>query len=208
MSHRKLQINPRNSEWSSKQALFRHPPKINYLVLLQSVKDYCQGNTSLLTLEKYSIRIMYREKLMLGKALCSNEMRPEMFYAVVGFVLVNLTLVSVLISAIFNPFFVPIPILLIICMILLCFKIIKRTAVSCEVSLNNSDSNDPPGGRAYTEAPTRHQLNKLKEALGLEEGSLQYKRKGDGVYLVHYQDGKHKWTHLGSWPELKEKLEG
>jgi len=45
----------------------------------------------------------------------------------------------------------------------------------------------------------------MKKALGLEKGSLQYKRKGDAVYHVTYDSGskRHKWKKLGSWKDLK-----
>lgn len=55
--------------------------------------------------------------------------------------------------------------------------------------------------------PTREQLQALKEVLGLKRGSLQYKKRGAGVYLVTYEHGKYRWHHLGSWIQLKEKLE-
>ena len=55
--------------------------------------------------------------------------------------------------------------------------------------------------------PTKEQLQALKEALGLKEGSLQYKKRGQGVYHVLYNEGKYRWCHLGSWIQLKEKLE-
>ena len=53
--------------------------------------------------------------------------------------------------------------------------------------------------------PSREDLEALKKALGLEKGSLQYKRKGDAVYHVTYDRGskRHKWKRLGSWKELK-----
>ena len=53
--------------------------------------------------------------------------------------------------------------------------------------------------------PSREDLEALKKALGLEKGSLQYKRKGDAVYHVTYdrESKRHKWKKLGSWKELK-----
>lgn len=54
--------------------------------------------------------------------------------------------------------------------------------------------------------PTREELQQLKEMLGIEKGSLQYKRRGAGIYLVTYERGKHVWKYLGSWIRLKEKL--
>ena len=59
--------------------------------------------------------------------------------------------------------------------------------------------------------PSREELEALKRVLGLEKGSLQYKRKGDAVYLVTYdpETKGHKWKKLGSWSELKAAyLEG
>ena len=55
--------------------------------------------------------------------------------------------------------------------------------------------------------PTREQLQALKEVLGLKQGSLQFKKRGAGVYRVLYDEGKYRWHHLGSWIQLKEKLE-
>ena len=57
------------------------------------------------------------------------------------------------------------------------------------------------------EPPTREQLGKLKGMLGIEKGSLQYKKRGQGVYHVIYSEGKHNWNHLGTWKELKQKLD-
>jgi hypothetical protein len=56
--------------------------------------------------------------------------------------------------------------------------------------------------------PSREELNKLKEVLSLDVGSLQYKKRGQGIYHVVYAEGKHKWRFIGSWIELKKKLEG
>ena len=55
--------------------------------------------------------------------------------------------------------------------------------------------------------PTKQELAQLKEALEIERGSLQYKRRGAGIYHVVYKAGKHRWKHVGSWIELKERLE-
>ena len=55
-------------------------------------------------------------------------------------------------------------------------------------------------------APTREELQRLKEVLGLSRGSLQFKKRGQGIYLVTYEHGKHVWKHLGQWNQLKEKL--
>ena len=59
----------------------------------------------------------------------------------------------------------------------------------------------------FVDPPTRQQLQALKEVLGLKEGSLQYKKRGQGVYHVVYNQGKYRWRHLDSWIRLKEKLE-
>lgn len=58
------------------------------------------------------------------------------------------------------------------------------------------------------EPPTQEQLKALKKALGLTHGSLQYKKRGDGIYHVVWNKDtkKHEWIHLGSWLELKAKL--
>ena len=56
-------------------------------------------------------------------------------------------------------------------------------------------------------APTREELQRLKEVLGISLGSLQFKERGQGIYLVTYENGKHIWKHLGRWNHLKEKLE-
>ena len=55
--------------------------------------------------------------------------------------------------------------------------------------------------------PTREQLQALKEALGLKKGSLQYKKRGEGVYHVRYIERKYRWIRIGLWTELREKLE-
>lgn len=55
--------------------------------------------------------------------------------------------------------------------------------------------------------PSREELQRLKELLGISEGSLQFKRRGFGVYHVVYSEGKHNWNHLGTWKKLKQKLD-
>jgi len=57
--------------------------------------------------------------------------------------------------------------------------------------------------------PAKEDLQQLKEALELKEGSLHYKRRGQGIYHVVYDPAtkKHRWTYLGSWPQLKPKLQ-
>jgi len=54
--------------------------------------------------------------------------------------------------------------------------------------------------------PTREELCRLKEVLGISEGSLQFKKRGQGIYAVTYEHGKHVWKHVGSWIQLREKL--
>ena len=58
------------------------------------------------------------------------------------------------------------------------------------------------------EPPTKEQLQSLREALGLDVGSLQFKRRGMGIYHVVYNKGKYKWRFIGSWSDLKQKVEG
>ena len=55
--------------------------------------------------------------------------------------------------------------------------------------------------------PTREELRRLKEVLGVEKGSFQYKSRGQGIYLVTYEHGRHHWKHVGSWIQLREKLD-
>lgn len=59
--------------------------------------------------------------------------------------------------------------------------------------------------RSNIDPPTKEQLHKLKEALDIGKGSLQYKKRGQGVYHVTYENGKYQWQYLGSWSELKGK---
>ena len=58
------------------------------------------------------------------------------------------------------------------------------------------------------EPPTKEELHMLKEVLKLDKGSLHYKRRGEGIYHVVYDSAtkKYRWTHLGSWSELKTKI--
>ena len=55
--------------------------------------------------------------------------------------------------------------------------------------------------------PSKEELLRLRDVLGIEKGSLQFKRRGLGIYHVVYSEGRHRWDHLGSWKELKEKLD-
>jgi hypothetical protein len=65
-----------------------------------------------------------------------------------------------------------------------------------------------PSELVTSSQPTREDLARLKDALGIRKGSLQFKRKGLGVYNVIYGEGKYTWHFLGSWSKLKETLEG
>jgi len=57
-------------------------------------------------------------------------------------------------------------------------------------------------------SPSKEQLRRLREILEIKKGSLQYKKRGCGVYHVKYgNDGKYRWTYIGSWTDLKEKIE-
>jgi len=42
----------------------------------------------------------------------------------------------------------------------------------------------------------------------VEKGSMQYKKKGDGVYLAVYNAEKkgYDWNHLGSWTDLRNLI--
>lgn len=62
-------------------------------------------------------------------------------------------------------------------------------------------------GSIASDPPTREDLTRLKETLGIRKGSLQFKRRGSGVYNVIYGEGRYSWQRIGSWPELKETLE-
>ena len=72
----------------------------------------------------------------------------------------------------------------------------------------NNPKRKAHSNEAVVDPPTREQLHKLKEALGLDSGSLQFKRRGRGIYHVCYEQGKHRWYFIGSWLDLKEKLQG
>lgn len=64
-----------------------------------------------------------------------------------------------------------------------------------------------PTVHSNIEPPTKDQLHRLKEALGFDVGSLQFKRRGMGIYHVVYNEGKYKWRFIGSWLDLKEKIQ-
>jgi len=61
--------------------------------------------------------------------------------------------------------------------------------------------------KAQLDKPTKEALDRLKEVLGLTEGSVAYKH--GAVYSVQYDrlTKRHKWQRLGSWSELRQKLE-
>ena len=85
-------------------------------------------------------------------------------------------------------------------------SITKRT----NVNSHSSSSLEPQRHRLEKSEdvpPTKEQLQAMKEILGLDRGSLQYKKRGRGLYHVVYDGGRHHWKHLGSWKELKDKLD-
>jgi hypothetical protein len=53
-------------------------------------------------------------------------------------------------------------------------------------------------------SPSRTELDVLKRILQLPRGSMCFKH--GSVYLVESMQGKHVWTRLGSWEELKAKI--
>jgi hypothetical protein len=59
-----------------------------------------------------------------------------------------------------------------------------------------------------SETPSKEDLDKLKYALGIEKGSMQYKKRGDGVYLAVYNSEKkgYDWKHLRTWEDLKSRI--
>jgi hypothetical protein len=75
------------------------------------------------------------------------------------------------------------------------------------VTTKNPQKGKTTNVHAHVEPPSREELQRLKEVLNIEKGSLQFKRRGSGIYLVTYEHGKYCWRHLGSWIQLKEKLE-
>jgi len=56
--------------------------------------------------------------------------------------------------------------------------------------------------------PSKEDRERLKEALKIEKGCLQYKANGDKVYLVLYDPASKKraWSLLGTWSELKDRI--
>ena len=80
------------------------------------------------------------------------------------------------------------------------------------ITFNRNNPTLPENGKKSerleaVEPPGRERLQALKEVLGLKEGSLQYKKRGQGIYHVVYSEGKHQWIHIGSWVQLREKLD-
>ena len=56
--------------------------------------------------------------------------------------------------------------------------------------------------------PQKEDLDALKEVMNIERGCLQYKKRGDGVYLVKYDSEKkgYVWTLLGRWVDLRRLI--
>ena len=73
--------------------------------------------------------------------------------------------------------------------------------------LRTNDLNPQKDETVSVAPPTREELQRLKDVLGIKKGSLQYKQRGAGVYCVVYSRGKHCWERLGGWKELKQKLD-
>ena len=84
---------------------------------------------------------------------------------------------------------------------------LERISVSLELSLEQHLSNEKDR-ILMSKNPSREDLEALKKALGFEKGSIQHKKKGDGVYLVVYNPEKkgYDWKHLGSWSDLKTSI--
>jgi len=67
----------------------------------------------------------------------------------------------------------------------------------------------PSATRTVTSrSPSKEDLARLKEALKIEKGCLQYKEHGDKVYISKYdREGKgKKWTMLGAWSDLHKLI--
>jgi hypothetical protein len=66
----------------------------------------------------------------------------------------------------------------------------------------------PPQVVLMSKKPSKEDLDKLKYALGIEKGSMQYKKRGDGVYLATYNSERkgYDWKRLGTWTELKSHI--
>lgn len=60
-----------------------------------------------------------------------------------------------------------------------------------------------------SQMPSREDLDALKKALNISKGSLCFKLRGRGIYLVRYDQGSKRrvWKHLGPWEDLKRKAE-
>lgn len=60
-----------------------------------------------------------------------------------------------------------------------------------------------------SQAPSKEDLNLLKQALGISKGTLVFKPRGQGIYHVTYDpDTKRRpWKHLGTYQVLKHEAE-
>ena len=87
------------------------------------------------------------------------------------------------------------------------YEILEEITKGHEPSLEQENVNEKP--RVLTsKTPSRRELEALKKALGITKGSIQYKKRGDGIYLVTYNPSKkgYDWNHLGRWSELKKLI--
>ena len=87
------------------------------------------------------------------------------------------------------------------------YEILEEITKGHEPSLEQENMNEKP--RVLTSKnPSRRELEALKKALGITKGSIQYKKRGDGIYLVTYNPSKkgYDWNHLGRWSELKKLI--
>ena len=87
------------------------------------------------------------------------------------------------------------------------YEILEEITKGHEPSLDQQNVNEKPRVLA-SKTPTRRELEALKKALGISKGSIQYKKRGDGIYLVTYNPSKkgYDWNHLGRWSELKKLI--
>ena len=87
------------------------------------------------------------------------------------------------------------------------YEILEEITKGIEPSLEQENVNEKP--RVLTsKTPSRRELEALKKALGITKGSIQYKKRGDGIYLVTYNPSKkgYDWNHLGRWSDLKKLI--
>jgi len=87
------------------------------------------------------------------------------------------------------------------------YEILEEITKGHEPSLEQENMNEKP--RVLTsKTPSRRELEALKKALGITKGSIQYKKRGDGIYLVTYNPSKkgYDWNHLGRWSDLKKLI--